>query len=265
MTSDEKRSPTGSALCPLAPTDCQKLADTLDEIPETVIPLHLLRRGLCRTYVNGGLTSFAAAVVQSSSLPEEPFGLGTDHESLWELLQHIEGWRVVDVLPAVAPRLGFLIREATGKRVCHYGDIYHTVTKRPKSFRHEAVHQLTLDDLPILEAAGENGVRFGGLHALQTGEGVVVGALVSGKIVAAAFTNALTETYADIGVATNEAWRGRGFATAAASIVAQRVWDGGRIPVWSCGEDNMASLRVAQKLGFEEVSRLTYVIKGAQA
>ena len=37
----------------------------------------------------------------------------------------------------------------------------------------------------------------------------------------------------------------------------------GHTPVWSCGEDNMASLQVARKLGFEEVSRLTYVIRRA--
>ena len=264
MTSDKKRSPIGSALRPLSPTDCQKLADALDETPETVIPLHLLRRGLCRTYVEGDPTSFAAAVVQSNSLPEEPYGLGTDHEFLWELLQHLEGWRVVDVLPAVAPRLGALIREATGKRVCYYGDIYHTLAEPSQAITDPAVRQLTFDDLDLLEAAGVDGASFGGLPVLLA-EGVVAGAVVSGKIVATARTGALTDRYADIGASTKAEWRRRGLATAAASIVARRIQETGRTPVWTCGEDNMASLRVAQKLGFEEVARLTYVIRGAQA
>ncbi len=82
-----------------------------------------------------------------------------------------------------------------------------------------------------------------------------------GRIVSTAQTAAITNGYADIGVATDEKWRGRGFATAAASIVARRIHETGRTPVWSCGEDNLASLRVAQKLGFEEVSRLTYVFR----
>ena len=57
------------------------------------------------------------------------------------------------------------------------------------------------------------------------------------------------------------AWAG--FATAAASIVTRRMQETHRIPVWSSGEDNMASLRVARKLGFQEVSRLIYVIRRA--
>jgi RimJ/RimL family protein N-acetyltransferase len=31
------------------------------------------------------------------------------------------------------------------------------------------------------------------------------------------------------------------------------------VPVWSTGENNVASLRVARNLGFEEVGRRTYV------
>ena len=86
---------------------------------------------------------------------------------------------------------------------------------------------------------------------------------MDGRIVGTAQTSAITDRYADIGVSTDERWRERGFATAAASIVARRVQETGRTPVWSCGEDNMASLGVARKLGFEEVSRLVYVIRRA--
>ena len=241
--------------------DCLKLANVLAETPETVIPLHLLRRGLCKAYVAGDISHLDDAVVQGVNLPEEPVGLGTDHEALWALLRPLEGWTCVDVSPAVAPRLGALMREATGKRVSYYGDIYHTLTRPAAIFRHESVRQLTLDDMPILRAAGVTGATFGGLRALVE-EGVVAGAVVSGRLVATAETSAVTERYADIGVRTDEAWRKQGFATAAASMVAQRIQEGGRIPVWSCGEDNLASLRVAEKLGFEEVSRLTYVIPG---
>jgi predicted GNAT family acetyltransferase len=63
-----------------------------------------------------------------------------------------------------------------------------------------------------------------------------------------------------VGVYTEEAFRGRGFATAAASLVIQRVQEMGRIPVWSAGEHNIPSLAIAQKLGFVEVSRRRYVI-----
>ena len=49
-------------------------------------------------------------------------------------------------------------------------------------------------------------------------------------------------------------------ATAAAALVAERVQAHGRIPVWSCGGTNVASLRVAAKLGFREVSRRVYLL-----
>ena len=244
--------------------ECRTLAEALPDTPVNVIPAHLLRRGFCDAYVSGDLESFEAAVVRGTHLPEEPFGLGKDHRAIWDILRPLEGWTCVDVEPAVAPLLGALIRDATGKRVCYYGDIYHTLTKPAATFQHESVRLLTLDDLPLLlKASGVDGASFGGLGNLLT-EAVVAGAVVSGRVVGVAQTNAITERYGDIGVSTDEAFRGSGLATAATSIVARHLQEAGRIPVWSCGEDNMPSLRVAQKLGFKEVSRLTYVIRGDQ-
>ena len=73
-------------------------------------------------------------------------------------------------------------------------------------------------------------------------------------------TSALGDHFADIGALTNAAFRGRGYSTAAAAIVCRWVQQSGRVPVWSCGEDNAASLRVAEKLGFREVGRRVYLI-----
>ena len=167
------------------------------------------------------------------------------------------------MLPIVAPKLGALIRDATGERVCYFDEIYLTLTKPVSPIRHEAVRQFTLDDLPLLEEAGVKGDSFGGLNTLLT-DGIVAGALVSGKIVATARTGSISANHADIAVGTDESWRKRGLATAAASTVIHSLQERGLIPVWSVGEDNMASLRVAEKLGFEEVSRLTNVFRGVQ-
>ena len=247
---------------PLGPEGVRRLIEAIDETPETVIPLHLLTQGTCKAYAVGDPASSDAVVVQSNSLRAEPFGIGADADGLWALLRHLDDWTCVDVSPDVAPRLGALIREATGERVCYYGDIYHTLTGPAPAIDQPAVRALTWDDAALLEAAGMSGASFrGGLRTLLE-EGAVAGAVVDGRIVGTAHTAALTPRYADIGVAVDEEWRGRGLATAAASIVARRTQAAGRVPVWSCGEDNMASLRVALKLGFEEVSRLTYVIKG---
>jgi predicted GNAT family acetyltransferase len=103
---------------------------------------------------------------------------------------------------------------------------------------------------------------FGSLRKLLE-EGFVACAIVSGQIVSIAHTYARTTHYADIGVHTLERWRRGGLASAAASIVARCIQEAGQTPVWSTGEDNWASLRVAQKLGFVESSRRTYVIPTA--
>ncbi len=248
---------------PLDPDGIRRLADTIDETPETVIPLHLMMQGTCEVYLAGDPGHSRAVIIQGDNLREEPFGIGNDPEGLWALLQHLDGWKVVDVSPTVAPRLGAIIREATGKRAWYYDDVYHAMTRLAPTIEHPAVREFTRADMGLLEGAGVDGADYrGGLPALIE-QGIVAGAVVGGRIVATAQTAAITGCYADIGVATDERWRGRGFATAAAAIVAKRIQETGRTPIWSCGEDNMASLRVAQKLGFEEVSRLTYVYRGA--
>jgi len=71
---------------------------------------------------------------------------------------------------------------------------------------------------------------------------------------------ARSELYADIGTFVIENYRNRGFSTASASIVAKRVQESSQTPIWSTGENNFASQKVAQKIGFTEVARRTYVI-----
>ncbi len=240
---------------------CHVLADVLGDTPETVISVHLLRRGLCRAYVAGEPSHFDGAIIQDKFGPTEPIGFGSDPEVLWDLLKSVEGWDCVDVASECAIALGEIIEKETGACVRYYGDVYHVLSKPALDFQNEFVRQLTLTDLKLLESAPAElqGAGFGSTHNLLS-DGVVACAVVSGNIVAIAHTSARTDHYADIGVFTLEEWRGRGFATTAAAIVAKRVREAGQAPTWSAGEDNWASLRIAQKLGFTEVSRRTYVI-----
>jgi len=246
---------------PLNQKGCSVLADALGDTPETVISVSALRRGLCRAYVAGDPASFDGAIIQVNFLPGEPAGFGSDPEVLWDLLQGVQGWDCVDVAPECATVLGEIIEREMGVPVRYYGDIYHILSKPVLNFRNGAVRQLTLEDIKLLESAPAEvqGCGFGSSYGLLS-EGIVACAIESGEIMAIAHTSARTERHADIGVVTLKEWRGRGFATDAASIVAKRVQEAGQIPVWSTGEDNISSLRIAQKLGFTEVSRSTYVI-----
>ncbi len=122
-------------------------------------------------------------------------------------------------------------------------------------FRPPEVRRLLTVDEPLM-------TKYMGTPTWTGSEGfepMAAGAVVDGRLVGLAHVSAITERHANIGVSTLEPWRGRGFATAAASIVARVVSETGRTPVWSAGEGNTASLRVAAKVGFEEVSRRTYV------
>jgi len=160
----------------------------------------------------------------------------------------------------IAAPLAELAEKHLGVEVELYADIYHTLTDPVADVPAPEVRQLRLDDVPLLaEYRGSAaGTGFATFEDLLT-DGVAAGAVVEGRLAGLAHTNAVTARYADIGVATRKEFRRRGFASAAGSIVARRIQERGLVPVWSAGEDNEASLAVAAKLGFREVSRRVYL------
>ena len=245
----------------LSPDDLPELTRALGDSLETAIPLGRLMRGACIAYVVGEVTRFEAAVVHLQEDKGEVQGFGENAEALWSILEPLEGWRVVNVSPSVAPKLGALIRASTGSRVAYYGDVYHTLSRPAVAHSYPEVRRLTVDDRALFDGVPDDlkpGMR--GDVEIVLREGFVAGAVVDDRLVSVAHTNAITERYADIGVFTDEDFRNRGYSTSAAALVAGSIQRSGRIPVWSCGEDNLQSLRVAAKVGFTEVSRRTYVI-----
>ena len=245
----------------LSPDDLSKFARVLGDSFETAIEVHRMMRGSCVAYVVGELTRFEAAIVHLQEDRGEMQGFGENPEALWSILEALEGWRAVEVSASVAPKLGALIRASTGSRVAYYGDVYHTLTRPAAAHPHPDVRLLSVDDRALFDGVPDDlkpGMR--GDVEIVLREGFVAGAVVDDRLVSSAHTNAITERYADIGVFTHQDFRNRGYSTSAASIVAAAIQKSGRMPVWSCGEDNLASLRVAAKVGFTEVSRRTYVI-----
>ena len=245
----------------LSPAELPALARALGDSPETAVPVHRFMRAACSAYIVGEPARFEAAVVLMKDDKGEVQGFGEDPKALWSILEPLEGWRVVAVSRTVGPKLGALIRASTGSRVAYYGDVYHTLTRPAVKHSHPDVRLLTVDDRALFDGIPDDlkpGMR--GDVEIVLNEGFVAGAVVDGRVVSVAHTNAITERYADIGVFTHEDHRNRGYSTAAAALVARAIQKSGRTPVWSCGEDNLASLRVAAKVGLTEVSRRTYVI-----
>ncbi|MDP8908936.1 MAG: GNAT family N-acetyltransferase [Chloroflexota bacterium] len=243
------------------PEDFAAVAAWIGDTPETTISVHHLRRRQCRVAIVGVLTGPRAVVVQSDDTLEEPVAFGTEAGAVWQALQLLSGWTCFNVAPAIATDLASLLQQDLGTPIRALDDVYHTLERPVASIVHEQVRLLTPNDLPLLAAAplSLQGGGFGSPGA-ELAEGIVAGGFVDGKLVAIAHVYAFTPTYADIGVATREDQRRRGLATAAAALVAERVQAHGRIPVWSCGGANIASLRVAAKLGFREVSRRVYLL-----
>lgn len=246
----------------LTPEQYSVLENCIDDKPITVIPKSRLKTGLCSAYISGVLQDFSAAVIFDRFCPDEPMGFGHDVNAMWNLLKSKQKWGCICVDALHAESLGNLIMESTNFSVRYYGDIYHTLEKPVRCIQNESVRRLTLQDIKIINRAPKvlQGNGYLTIKSMLT-EGIVVGAIVDGNLASIAHTYAETNRYTDIGVYTIEQFRGKGFATAAGSLVCKEIQAKGKVPVWSCGEDNYPSLKVAQKIGFTEVDRRTYVIR----
>jgi RimJ/RimL family protein N-acetyltransferase len=80
--------------------------------------------------------------------------------------------------------------------------------------------------------------------------GTAWGAFAANQLVSVACPFFVGEGYEDIGVVTEPGYRGLGLSAACAGVVCQDILGRGRRPSWSTSPDNLASLRVAEKLGF---------------
>ena len=243
-------------------SECEDLIRALGDTPETVIASHQLRHGLCEAYVEAGADRQDAVILRPSRPSDELVGFGRDLESLGRVLLSLSGWTCVCVEDEIARRLGPILEVQLGRPVRYVMDVYHTLESPVVVGSHPSVRHLTGEDSDLMRAAPIDiqaaCLGFGTFERLLE-TGFVVGAVIDFKSVAVASTRAMSERYADLAVVTAEPWRGRGLATDCSSLVATDIRRSGRVPVWSTGENNMASLQVARRLGFEEVGRRTYV------
>jgi hypothetical protein len=243
------------------PAGLRRLAATLPDTPETVITLHTLRRGSCRAHLIGSIDRPTALVINYDEVPGEPTCYGDDPDLLWAILRDMPGWFAANMPESLAPAVGAWVQRDWEEPVSYLGDLYFTLQQPAPKINHPDVRHLTPDDEPLLDAAPANlrGAGFGSAGGLLA-EGIAAAAIVNDALVAIAHIFAISDQHADIGVATDASYRQRGYATAAASLVAQATQASGRTPVWSCGETNQPSVRVAAKLGFQPVLRREYVI-----
>lgn len=239
----------------------QAIAEWLGDLPTTVISLHFLREGQAEVFCVGSPHAPEGVVIQLANYPEEPTAFG-EADAIASVLPELSGWTSINVPADVADSLIDAVQVATGAAsVRTLDDIYFALTEPVPDITLPDVRLLTTDDRDTLDSAPAE--LIGGNTDVLLEEmawGHVAGAIREGRLVSIVHTFARSDRHVDIGVVTVEAWRRQGLATAAAAEVARAIQRDGKIPVWSCGGTNIASLAIATRLGFHEVDRRTYLV-----
>ncbi len=240
----------------------ERLSQALGDTPETVIAQQWLREPETDALCVGDPADLEAIVLQSPSVPGEPAVFGTSAEAVASLIPHLQPWFALNVPMALADDLMSPVAEAAGvESVRLLDDVYHTLTQPPAAVASpDSARLLGRDDERTIRSAA--GLLGDGAERLVAtlDWGTAAGVVRNGQLVAVAYTFAMSERHADLGVVTRDDWRGQGLATASAALVCRAIQDGGRVPVWSTGGTNLPSISVARKLGFAEVSRRVYLI-----
>lgn len=78
------------------------------------------------------------------------------------------------------------------------------------------------------------------------------GVFDEGRLVSVACPFFMGLEHEDIGVVTEPAYRKQGLSTACARALCRDITDRGHTPVWTTSPDNIASIRLAERLGFRK-------------
>jgi hypothetical protein len=89
-------------------------------------------------------------------------------------------------------------------------------------------------------------------------DGAAYGLRYRGELASAAFSAFVIGDALELGVETCERFRGRGFALHACSAMIDHCLERRLEPVWACRLSNLASYRLAERLGFTHVRSLPY-------
>lgn len=253
---------TSASLSDLNAEERTTLAAELGESAATGFVVHALLRGNCTAYRIGGAGDWAA-LVEVNYLVGEPVAFASSAHVLARLLGLVSGWTCFladeGLARAIGARLG-----VDGRHVRYLADLGYLLHKPVTPVRANGVRLLGAGDLDRVLATGDSLTRLdAALLRELLAKSLAAGAMVDGQLVALATAEAPAGSYGEIGIATAPDFRRRGFAAAAAALVARQLQHAGRSPVWSTGEDNFASRRVAERLGFEPAFRRLYVIPAA--
>ncbi len=93
-------------------------------------------------------------------------------------------------------------------------------------------------------------------HFAKYGKGFVL--IVNNEIASTAYSATVDENSLEIGIETNQAFRGNGYAFTICRKIIEHCLANKLLPVWACKLENTASYLLAQKLGFTVSKELPY-------
>ena len=135
-------------------------------------------------------------------------------------------------------------------------------SSREKEFRLPdgfAIKEMDAEDCGNIHGMVVPSFYWGSSGFLSKGKGFCI--THDDEIVSWAFSAAVSSRELDIGVETDERFRGLGLAAAVASKLAEDTLSVGRQPTWACSSENAASRKTAEKIGFVKISEcLTFRI-----
>lgn len=241
----------------LGAAEREALASQLGDSALTTISVHALHSGEGKAYALGTPPKSAAALVYWRETPEEPDGFG-DPNGILQLLLARTDWACAVVDEESADLVAQGIEAERGQRTRLLPAPFYELTGPPKGEDRSEVRYLTIEDSPLLTPTAEALGIQNPDEVLRNR--IVAGAVVDGRVVAIAQSSAGSDRYADVGIHTLEQWRGRGFATTTARLVAESIQQAGKTPVWSTSAENLPSIRVAEKLGFAKIGERMFVV-----
>lgn len=237
------------------------LAERIPVTPYYAISYGGLSRGLDRAFVSGPPSDPDAVIVQHRVSPTEPEYFGRDPDAGWAILSRLSGWSCLVGAIEDMNRFAEIFRREMPIPFRRLADLHYSLERPAIPHAHPSVRLLGLADVPLLQRVAET-LPVGGYPTYEEllSEGVVAGSVEAGRLVAISVAGLSNPRYADIGVTTLEPFRRQGRSSAATYLVARELQSRGQIPVWSTGGHNVASQRVATKVGFRPYGRLEYLV-----
>ncbi len=237
--------------------DYQAICRTIGDSPFTVIPTYHMLQEAVNVTLLGTTDCIEGLAIQLRNLPEEPIVFGESPQAILACLQSLKGWKYVNVSFELADELSHLLSVSLRRSIQSFGDI-HYILEQPLKVNKLSLHHITCRFLTKDDIGKVDNIPVDLINS-SIGN-YVAGAILDNNMAALAHVSAISDKYADIGVHTDESMRKQGISTYLSQMVIQRLQSEGYIPVWSTGEENFASNRVAEKLGMKFYGKRIYLI-----